>query len=77
MNQKALFEIKKFSKEPVLFTDRKKITNFATIINKLPKKATIIVREYDLDYNSRKDFAKKIINLVHYSMSLRIRANGS
>lgn len=64
MNQKALFEIKKFKTGVVFFTDRKKNANFSAIINNLPKKAIIIVREYDLDYQSRKNFAQKIINLA-------------
>jgi thiamine-phosphate pyrophosphorylase len=64
MDQKILFEIKKFSGAPVFFTDRKKISDFKKTIKNLPKNSIIIVREYDLEKNLREDFAKKIINLA-------------
>ena len=63
MDQKILFEIKKFSGAPIFFTDRKKISDFEKTIKNLPKNSIIIIREYDLDKNLREDFAKKIINL--------------
>jgi thiamine-phosphate pyrophosphorylase len=71
MDQKILFEIKKFSGAPVFFTDRKKISDFEKTIKNLPKNSIIIIREYDLDKNLREDFAKKIINLAK-PLGLRI-----
>ncbi len=52
-----------FLKSPVFFTDRKKISDFAKIIEKLPQNSAIIIREYDLDQKDREIFAQKIINL--------------
>lgn len=71
MDQKILFEIKKFSGAPVFFTDRKKIFDFEKTIKNLPKNSIIVIREYDLDKNLRETFAKKIINLARVE-SLRI-----
>jgi thiamine monophosphate synthase len=87
MNQKNLFEIKKFSHAPVFFTDRKKISNFAEVIKILPKNSIIIIREYDLDQNSREDFAQKVINLARpkglrivigkdFSLAKKLKADG-
>jgi thiamine monophosphate synthase len=64
MNQKILFEIKKFPAAPVFFTDRKKIFDFFSAIKNLPKNSTIIIREYDLKGHEREAFAKKIIALA-------------
>jgi len=71
MNQKILFEIKKFSTAPIFFTDRKKISDFENVIKNLPKNSTVIIREYDLDQKSREEFAKKIISLAR-TKGLRI-----
>lgn len=60
MDQKILFEIKKFSQFPVLFTDRKKISDFEKTIKTLPKNSIIIIREYDLEKKEREIFARKI-----------------
>lgn len=47
----------------VLFTDRKKVKNLIKIVKNLPKNSAIIIREYDLDKNARKEFAKEIFKL--------------
>ncbi len=74
MNQKILFEIRKFEEKKenrvktlpasFLFTDRKKISDFETTVNSLPKECGIVVREYDLNKNDRELFAKNIITLA-------------
>jgi len=64
MNQKILFEIRKFVAAPVFFTDRKKVSDFEKIIANLPKNSKIIIREYDLDKKIREEFARKIISLA-------------
>lgn len=83
MDQKILFEIKKFEKKnkkinrglnlpaSVLFTDRKKISNLENTIKSLPKNSAIIIREYDLNKKDREIFAKKI-QLFAKSKSLKI-----
>lgn len=72
MNQKILFEIKKFeikSKKSglpssVFFSDRKRISNLEATIKSLPKNSAIIIREYDLDKKDREIFARKIAALA-------------
>jgi thiamine monophosphate synthase len=70
MSQKKIFEIKKFQinnkKLPIcfLFTDRKKINDIQSVINNLPERSAIIVREYDLSKTQREYFAKEIIEIV-------------
>lgn len=64
MNQKSLFEIKKFKAPPTLFTDRNKISDFEKTIDNLPKNSRIIIREYDLKKEEREEFAKKIYYLA-------------
>ena len=73
MNQKIIFEIKKFNNNAlkakslptaVLFTDRKKISDFDAVIKNLPKNSAIIIREYDLGKKEREIFAQKITNLA-------------
>lgn len=56
----------------VLFTDRKKIFDFEKVIKNLPKNSAIIIREYDLPKQDRKDFAKKIFNLAKTRPDLQI-----
>ncbi len=56
----------------VLFTDRKKISNFEKVIKNLPKNSAIIIREYDLAKKDRKDFAKKISTLARVRNDLKI-----
>ena len=72
MNQKILFEVKKFEQKNkkinrgkalpaiVFFTDRKKISDFENTIKSLPKNSAIIIREYDLNKKDREVFAKNI-----------------
>lgn len=87
MDQKILFEIKKFCGAPVFFTDRKKVKNFEQVIKTLPKNSIIIIREYDLDEESREIFAKNIISLARprglkilaaksFSLARKIKADG-
>lgn len=76
MNQKILFEIKKFTAKNkeisskknlpacILFTDRSRIINLERTIKSLPKNSAIIIREYDLNIQDREIFAKKIIDLA-------------
>ncbi len=82
-----MFEIKKFVSAPVFFTDRKKVSDFALVIKSLPKNSTIIIREYDLDKNSRQDFAQKIVKLAQgkylkilvgkdFNLAKKIKADG-
>ena len=71
MDQKILFEIKKFKNGAVFFTDRKKISDFAQVIKNLPKNSIIIIREYDLDKEDREIFARKIAALAR-AQSLKI-----
>jgi thiamine-phosphate pyrophosphorylase len=42
------------------FTDRKRAGNIFETVKNLPQNTAIIIREYDLDYLSRLEFAKKI-----------------
>ena len=56
----------------VFFTDRKKISNFEQIIKNLPKNSAIIIREYDLPKQDRKEFAKKIFALAKSRSDLKI-----
>lgn len=58
--------------QSVLFTDRKKISNFEKVIKNLPKNSAIIIREYDLAKKDRKDFAKKISTLARVRNDLKI-----
>lgn len=53
-------------KNPQLFffTDRKRFTDIFAIIKKLPKNTAIIIREYDLSYQNRIIFAKKIVKIA-------------
>ena len=60
-----------FPKPPTFFTNRKKIKDFAKIIEKLPKDSAIIIREYDLDPKEREIFAQEIIDLAQ-GKSLKI-----
>jgi len=87
MNQKILLEIKKFPCPPVLFTDRKKISNFEKVIENLPKNSAIIIREYDLNKKDREDFARKIVTFARpkglkiivgkdFSLARKIKADG-
>lgn len=56
----------------VLFTNRRKISNFAEIITKLPKNAIIIIREYDLSKAQRLIFAKEIFKSAKKRSDLKI-----
>jgi thiamine-phosphate pyrophosphorylase len=87
MDQKILFEIKKFPQFPVFFTDRKKISNLEETIKTLPKNSIIIIREYDLEKNEREIFAKKIASFARIhslkilvgkdlALAKKIRADG-
>jgi len=87
MNQKILFEIKKFAQKPVFFTDRTKVLNFDKTIQNLPRNSTILIREYDLDKKPREEFAQKIIQLARpkqlkiligkdFELARKIKANG-
>ena len=68
MDQKILFEIKKFKKSApvttVFFTDRNKVLDFKKTIANLPKNSAIIIREYDLDKKAREIFAREIVSLA-------------
>lgn len=46
---------------PVLFSDRRKITNFDKTINNLPRFSAIIIREYDLPKRKREQFIQKAL----------------
>lgn len=87
MNQKIYLGIKKFATAPVFFTDRKKISDFSSVIKNLPKNSAIVIREYDLDNKSREIFARKIINLAKprghkiligkdFSLAKKLKADG-
>jgi thiamine-phosphate pyrophosphorylase len=56
----------------VLFTDRKKISDFAGQIQNLPKNSAIIIREYDLSKNEREVFAREIFKLAKKRSDLKI-----
>lgn len=73
MNLHDLFEIKKFGATPaaILFTDRRRINDFARIIKSLPKNSAIIVREYDLDDVEREKFACEIRYLANQQLPFR------
>ncbi len=77
---------KKFLKA-VLFTDRKKISDFKKTIENLPKNSTIIIREYDLDKISRENFAREIMTIASqkglsvlvgkdFTLAKKIKAHG-
>lgn len=81
------FEIKKFPYPPFLFTDLSKIFDIEKTIKNLPKKSYIIIREYDLEKNSREIFAKKIIQIARpkglkilvgkdFELAQKIKADG-
>lgn len=81
------FEIRKFSSPPFFFTDSSKISDYERIIKNLAKNSTIIIREYDLDKNSRLDFAKRISFLARnkglkilvgkdFELARKIKADG-
>ena len=42
------------------FTDRKKFNDIFATIAELPLKSAVIIREYDLNYKQRLEFAKKV-----------------
>jgi len=65
------FEIRKFSHPPFFFTDLSKVCDYEKIIEKLPKNSAIIIREYNLDKNSREIFARRISQLAR-AKSLKI-----
>jgi len=56
----------------VFFTNRKKVFDFAKVIKNLEKNSAIIIREYDLPKQDRKDFAKKIFALAKSRGDLKI-----
>ena len=58
--------------QSVLFTDRRKISDFDKIIKILPKNSVIIIREYDLDKNAREVFARKIFKSARKRPDLKI-----
>lgn len=65
------FEIRKFPYPPFFFTDLRKIPDIEKTIKNLPKNSHIIIREYNLDKNSREVFAKKVSALAR-ARSLKI-----
>jgi thiamine monophosphate synthase len=60
----------------VFFTDRKKFDDIFEVINNLPKNAIVIVREYDLSYVKRLEFATKV-KLIAAKKSLKVLAGKS
>jgi thiamine-phosphate pyrophosphorylase len=58
--------------QSVLFSDRRKISDFDKIIKILPKNSAIIIREYDLDKNARAVFASKIFKSARKRPDLKI-----
>lgn len=65
MNYKKKFQINKFNKSPILFSDSRKIKNITALIKNLPAKSIIIIRHYNLAYDEKKSFAQEIIKLAH------------
>ncbi len=57
----------KYKNFPTLFffTDRNKFDNIFEVIKNLPKNSAVIIREYDLSYNDRLIFTKKIVQIAH------------
>ena len=69
------------------FTNRKKFPNIFATIQKLPKNSAIIIREYDLNYQERLEFALKIIKIAKsrgtltfigkdLPLAIKLKANG-
>lgn len=69
------------------FTDRNRFTDIFYTIENLPKNTAIIIREYDLEYKDRLEFAKRVVtiakanNLITFlgkslRMSLEAKTNG-
>lgn len=46
------------------FTDRKKIKNIFLVIEKLPENSAVIIREYDLSFEEKEKFARKILEIA-------------
>ncbi len=74
MNQKILQEIKKIRSKTTstavknlpamfFFTDRKRVADIFSVIQKLPKNTAVIIREYDLSTQERLEFSQKIIRI--------------
>jgi thiamine-phosphate pyrophosphorylase len=66
MSKEILFEISKFSGASVFFTDRRKILDLETVIKNLPRNSLIIIREYDLSFEEREIFARKIMKQARF-----------
>lgn len=56
----------------MLFTNRKRISDFAKVIANLPKNSAIIIREYDLPRLERLSFAKEIFKSARKRSDLKI-----
>lgn len=46
------------------FTDRKRFDDIFSVISKLPQNSAIIIREYDLNFKEKLDFARKILKIT-------------
>jgi thiamine monophosphate synthase len=72
------------------FSDRKKFNDIFAVIGKLPYGCAVIIREYDLNYDERLEFARKIIEVARknsrkkikvlvgkdWNLTLKIKADG-
>jgi thiamine-phosphate pyrophosphorylase len=91
MDFQKLFEIKKITLRNVnslyFFTDRKKISDLNQVLKNLPKKSSIIYREYDLLGIEREELALKYFKIAkefnhdflvgkNYDLALKIKCDG-
>ena len=98
MNDELLRIIKKFKSKDrsiptkklpqiFFFTDRKAIKDIFFTISNLPKNSAVIIREYDLNYKKRLEFAYKIVDIAKkkslkifvgkdWKLAVKIKADG-
>jgi thiamine-phosphate pyrophosphorylase len=91
MDFQKLFEIKKITARNVnslyFLTDRKKISNLNQVLKNLPKKTSIIFREYDLPNIEREELALKYFKIAkefdhnffvgkNFNLALKIKCDG-